>query len=159
MDESKGSIHPPTHLPTQTASSIHVRQIDPWGDGICFHLLGTLYPDLLDWVFNEARLKVTPPPTHPTTHPICPAHLIQTASFSSTQPNPPNPPTHPPTQTGDGNDDPDGQGRALPTGAGRGYHGLLSFCHLLDGGWVGGWVGWVGGLVGEEEEEEEEEAD
>lgn len=26
--------------------------------GIAFHLLADQYPDLLDWVFNEARLKI-----------------------------------------------------------------------------------------------------
>lgn len=26
--------------------------------GIAFHLLADIYPDLLDWIFNEARLKI-----------------------------------------------------------------------------------------------------
>ncbi|KAM3567955.1 hypothetical protein VYU27_009910, partial [Nannochloropsis oceanica] len=40
------------------ASSIYVREHDPMSEGICFHLLGNVYPDLLDWMFNEARLKI-----------------------------------------------------------------------------------------------------
>lgn len=55
----------PTH--THTDCSHHLRRHQGDGDthahmasgGIAFHLMADAYPDLLDWVFNEARLRIS----------------------------------------------------------------------------------------------------
>ena len=81
--------HPPTHLPTHPPTHLPTHPPIQVPFAVINHPSKAWEPI----TFSPSRYVF--PPTHPPTHPThSPQHLIPTAFFSSTHPNP----THPPTQ-------------------------------------------------------------